>query len=424
MQRKQSLGTVSRILAIMGVTLILANSGWARVNKTLYTFTGGVDGNAPSALIFDGAGNLYGTTPGGGPGACQNLDGCGTVFELMHNADGTWTKKVLYEFMGGVDGAYPQAGLVFDGTGNLYGTTEGGGAYVNNCAIGPGLVLGCGLIFELLPNSNGTWTESVLYSFAGNQDGAFPLSGLISDGAGNFYGTTLEGGGVIGIAGVAFKLSPSTSGWTESVLYIFARYYSPGSLIFDSAGNLYGTTSGQGAYGNVFWLTPNPTGYWTRHVLHRFTGGNDGASPASGLIFDSAGNLYGATSGGGAFGYGNVFRFTPNLKGGWSEHVLHQFTGGTQGGSPGAGLTLDAAGNLYGTTYHGGNLSNCSGGCGVAFELTPTAHGWKESVLWSFANHPGAYPAAVPVLDTAGNLYGTTTGDGITTQGSVFEITP
>jgi hypothetical protein len=416
----------------MAVTLILANSAWGRVDKILYTFTGGADGNAPSALIFDGAGNLYGTTPGGGSGACQNLNyvGCGTVFELMHNADGTWTKKVLYEFMGSDDGAYPQAGLIFDGTGNLYGTTEGGGAYVNNCAIGsvllPGLVPGCGLIFELMPNSDGTWTESVLYSFADNQDGAFPLCGLILDGAGNLYGTTVLGAGVNGLGGVAFKLSPSTSGWTESVLYNFPYDSGPGSLIFDSAGNLYGTNSGRGAYGygNVFWLTPNPTGYWTRHVLHRFTGGNDGASPATGLIFDSAGNLYGATSGGGAFWYGNVFRFTPNLKGGWSEHVLHQFTGGKQGGSPGAGLTLDATENLYGTTYNGGNLSNCSGGCGVAFELTRTTHGWKESVLWSFSDHPGAYPAAVPVLDTAGNLYGTTTGDGTTTVGSVFEITP
>jgi uncharacterized repeat protein (TIGR03803 family) len=424
MRRKQSIGTIGRILAIMAVTLILANSAWGRVDKILYTFTGGADGNAPSALIFDGAGNLYGTTPGGGSGACQNLNyvGCGTVFELMRNADGTWTKKVLYEFMGGDDGAYPPAGLIFDGKGNLYGTTEGGGP--GDCAIGP--VPGCGGVFELMPNSDGTWTESVLYSFTDSQDGAFPLSGLILDGAGNLYGTAIDGGGATGLSPVLFKLSPSTGGWTESVLYNFAPFSSPGSLIFDSAGNLYGTNSTDDGYGNggVFQLTPNPTGYWTRHLLHQFTGGNDGAMPATGLIFDSAGNLYGATSGGGAFGYGNVFRFTPNLKGGWSEHVLHQFTDGKQGGSPAAGLTRDAAGNLYGTTYHGGNLANCSGGCGVAFELTPTAHGWKESVLWSFADHPGAYPAAVPVLDTAGNLYGTTTGDGTTTVGSVFEITP
>ena len=167
------------------------------------------------------------------------------MFELMHNADGTWTRKccmsswvaTIYEFMGGDDGAYPPAGLIFDGTGNLYGTTEGGGPV--DCFIGP--VRGCGGVFELMPNSDGTWTESVLYSFADSHDGAFPLSGLILDGAGNLYGTTIEGGGATGLSPVEFKLSPSTSGWTESVLYNFAPFSSPGGLVFDSAGNLYGT---------------------------------------------------------------------------------------------------------------------------------------------------------------------------------------
>jgi hypothetical protein len=156
----------------------------------------------------------------------------------------------------------------------------------------------------------------------------------------------------------------------------------PGSLIFDATGNLDGTSGGDGSPGAAFQLTPTSTGGWTYHLLHRFTGGNDGSTPNGPLIFDSAGNLYGTTGGGGVYGYGNVFRLTPNSNGGWTEHVLHQFTGGKQGAQPAAGLTHDATGNLYGTTYYGGNLSNCSSGCGVAFELTPNSNGgWKEIVL-------------------------------------------
>jgi hypothetical protein len=174
----------------------------------------------------------------------------------------------------------------------------------------------------------------------------------------------------------------------------------------------------------AFQLTPTSTGGWKYHVLHRFTGGKDGAGPQAALIFDSTGSLCGTTSSGGTYGYGNVFRLTPNSNGGWTEHVLYQFTGGKQGAQPAAGLTHDASGNLYGTTYYGGNLSNCSSGCGVAFALTHTSSGWKESVLWLFGDHPGAHPAAGLVLGSAGNLYGTSLGDGTTTFGSVFEITP
>lgn len=404
------------MLVVIIVIPVLTPGAWAQSTyKTLHKFSGGADGDFPSGVIFDRAGNLYGTTLLGG------ALGYGVVFELMPNSNGTWTESVLYQFMGGHDGAYPLSSLIFDGAGNLYGATEGGGD-PQHCSVN--LLDGCGVIFELMPNSNGTWTESALYQFTGGNDGAFPAASLIFDGTGNLYGTTSQGGAKT--LGVVFKLSPSTGGWTESVLRSFGRRGAfPGSLIFDAAGNLYGTSAGLGYPGLAFQLTPTSTGVWTYHLLHRFAGGNDGSTPNGGLIFDSAGNLYGTTGGGGVYGYGNVFRLTPNSNGGWTEHALHQFTGGKQGAQPAAGLTHDAKGNLYGTTYYGGNLSNCRSGCGVAFELTRNSNGgWNEIVLHTFLDHPGAHPAAGLVLDTTGNLYGTSVGDSTTTFGSVFEIAP
>ena len=393
--------------------LILANraSGVA-TTTTLYAFTGGTDGNEPSGVTFDNAGNIYGTASGG-------TLGYGFVFELTPNSNGTWTKSVLYQFMGGHDRAYPSSSLIFDATGNLYGTTDGGGD-PDHCVVGS--VDGCGVVFELTPNSNGTWNESPLYQFTGGSDGAFPASPLIFDGAGNLYGTTFGGGNIYG---VAFKLSPSNNGWTESVLYTFgSKHTPPSSLVLDPAGNLYGTSAGVYTNGQVFKLTPTTSGEWTYAILHAFTGGTDGAHPEGGLIIDATGNLYGTTSSGGAFGFGNVFKLTFNPKGYWSEHILHQFPGGSLGAQPVAGLTRDAAGNLFGTTYYGGHLSRCNNGCGVAFELRPTAQGWKATLRSLFGDHPGAHPAAALILDKSGNLYGTTQGDGTATFGSVFEITP
>jgi uncharacterized repeat protein (TIGR03803 family) len=414
-RNRKRLSTLEAVMlvVIIVIPVLSPGAGAASKYKTLHKFSGGADGNVPSGVIFDRAGNLYGTTSLGG------ALGYGVVFELMPNSNGTWTESVLYQFMGGHDGAYPSSSLIFDGAGNLFGATAGGGD-PEHCTVNS--VDGCGVIFELMPNSNGTWTESALYQFTGGSDGAFPAA-VIFDGAGNLYGTTPVGG-ALGY-GVVFELMPNSNGtWTEIVLRSFTRKGPfPGSLIFDAIGNLDGTSGGDGSPGAAFQLTPTSTGGWTYHLLHRFTGGNDGSTPNGPLIFDSAGNLYGTTGGGGVYGYGNVFRLTPDSNGGWTEHVLHQFTGGKQGAQPAAGLTHDATGNLYGTTYYGGNLSNCSSGCGVAFELTPNSNGgWKEIVLHTFLDHPGAHPAAGLVLDTTGNLYGTSVGDSTTTFGSVFEI--
>ncbi len=428
MNHKKFFGTANAALMIVIIlTLVLAPGAWAQSKfKTLYKFTGGTDGSQPRAgLIFDQAGNMYGMTQGGG------ANGFGTVFKLTPNSDGSWSETVLHRFTGDTDGFMPHAGLTFDVAGNLYGTTSAGGAY------------GSGTVFELTPSSDGSWTENVLHHFNG-KDGRDPMAGLIFDAAGNLYSTTFAGGAPelcvpSGGCGTVFKLTPNSDGsWTESVLYSFCSIAhctdggtSQAGLTFDAAGNLYGTTPLYGSriafgYGVVFKLTPNSDGSWTEAVLHQFRGGKDGGHPYANVTFDAAGNLYGTTNAGGAYGGGTVFELTPNSDGSWTENVLHHFNG-KDGRGPMAGLIFDQAGNLYGTTEGGGNPScgSYSNGCGVVFRLTPNAKGrWNETVLHTFTDHPGAFPLAGLVFDAAGNLYGTTSGDGTTTFGSVFEITP
>jgi len=405
MNYKKFFRAASTALMIVIAVFMLTPGAWAQTKfKTLYKFTGGADGAFPYAdLIFDQAGNLYGTTSDGG------AYGGGVVFQLTPNTDGSWTESVLYSFCSLTncdDGSGPMAGLILDRAGNLYGTTSGGGD-------------GWGTVFMLTPNSHGTWTESVLHAFTG-EDGTYPNAGLIFDQAGNLYGTT-------GVA--AFKLTPNSDGtWTESVLHIFTGADGNAGLIFDEAGSLYGMTHNGGfGFGVVFELIPNPDGTWKEKVLHQFGAGRDGGYPMAALIFDHSGNLYGTTNGGGAYDVGVVFKLTPNVDGSWKERILHTFNYNGKGGyDPNASLILDSAGNLYGTTVAGGN-SICSGdrGCGVVFKLAPDAHGgWTETVLHAFQDKPGANPQAALIFDAAGNLYGTTAGDGSTTFGSVFELTP
>ena len=255
------------------------------------------------------------------------------------------------------------------------------------------------------------------------------------DASGNLYGTGAWGCGTPGISCV-FEMTPGNNGWSFNQLYQLsgpAGWYPSGTTpIFDAKGNIYATTAfggkqgcspyGNGCYGLgvAFELTPNGDGSWSEKVLHTFKGGKDGESPTCALVFDAAGNLYGTTFAGGTYGYGNVFMLTPNPDGTWTEKVLHQFTGGNDGGTPAGGAIFDAAGNLYGTAWKGGAF-----GFGVVFKLKsrPTG-GWKYELLHSFHNKPGAYPWSGLVFDAAGNLYGTTQGDGRKTFGSVFEIVP
>ncbi len=352
-----------------------AGSGW--VFNSLYSFAGGGDGGNPfSAVIFDGAGNLYGTTGAGGIG---DNGGYGTIFSVRppetpcSTAVCPGTKTVLYSFTGGSDGVMPNeygGSLVFDKAGNIYGTTTNGGLL--ECESGS---LGCGTVFQLSPSGSG-WTESVLYRFTGGSDGAWPTSGLIFDQAGNLYGTAIIGGVQGGCqfvdyygCGVVFKLSPSGSGWTESVLYSFTGGADGGlpvgGLVFGPSGNLYGTTEyyGQGGGGTVFQLTPS-NGNWTLETIYSFNGDE---GPLDNLAIDEAGDLYGTTGLDGAYGAGNVFEFQPSDEG-WTYTSLYDFCAiypCNDGAIPVGSVIFDQNGSLYGTTYAGG-----SAGRGVVWEIT------------------------------------------------------
>jgi len=417
MSWKRFFAAASAALAIVIMTLVLTPGAWAAGKyKILYRFSG-TDGASPQAgLIFDAAGNLYGTTASGG------AFGAGTVFELSPGANGAWNEKVLYSFCAVKnckDGANPSAGLIFDGAGNLYGETWAGGP-IRGCW----WKSGCGTVFQLAPGANGQWTETVLHSFEFTT-GFYPNGVLIFDTSGNLYGTAGGGGDC---RGTLFQLSPGADGqWTTTVLHLFGRTDWPpvGGVIFDAAGNLYGTTDGVNGpanYGGVYELT---NGQWTETKLYTFHGG---AVADGRLVFDAAGNLYGATTRISGSGYGFIFKLSPGSNGQWSKAVLHSFKG-KDGGNPVAGLIFDLAGNLYGTTYNGGDQS-CSGGCGIVYKLTPTKTWWAETILHYFRGKDGSAPAAGLILDQAGNLYGTTSAGGNLSDcsgtgcGVVFEITP
>lgn len=336
------------------------------VESVLHSFKrGGQDGLGPNGgLIFDASGNLYGTTYSGGTRSCTHFSGphgCGTVYELIPQPDGTWAEQILHDFTGGGgDGTNPTAGLVFDAAGNLYGTTYyGGSSKVCGKA-------GCGTVFELTPGADGTWNEKILFNF-NYHTGKNPNAALTLDASGNLYGTTVYGG--TEFYGTVFELTPSASGeWSETILHGFASGRSDGDdpesgVTFDSAGNLYGTTflGGDAGYGTLYELTPSGAGSWTETIVHSFLGNvTDGAQPSSGaLVFDSAGNLYGASGTGGTSFQGAIFEFTPSAGGGWTESILHSFAPGPGGYYPFSSLILDSAGNIYGTTgtYGGTNKS-------------------------------------------------------------------
>jgi uncharacterized repeat protein (TIGR03803 family) len=428
---------LSIALAVAAFTFSQAVLAQAQTESVLYSFSGGSDGGGPPAgLVADRAGNFYGVTASGGQtsGNCANNQGCGVVFELSPDGSGGWTETVLYTFTGGTDGAFPASTLLIDDSGNLYGAAASGGNVTSkDCS-----PYGCGVVFEL-SRTTGGWTESVLYSFHFT-DGERPTS-LIRDASGNFYGTTLLGGN--SNSGTVFKLSSGSTSWVETILHSFtggAGGYQPNGVVLDASGNVYGTTAyggvgdvpacGFAACGIVFKLTPTSGGGWYEVALYTFTGGTDGGVP-NGLIMDPAGRLYGTTfSGGkppcgGQSGCGVVFRLIPGV-GGWHESVLYTFTG-TNGKNPAANLVQATSGNLYGTTTEGGiKNSNCDvSGCGLVFKLAPTSGGWwTPSTLHEFDSTDGAFPQATPLLDSAGNLYGTTLYGGASNFGTVFEIQP
>ena len=401
-------------LAIVLALAVVANpAAQAQTFTVLHSFTDGADGAEPYAgVTMDRMGNLYGTTTAGG-----GNNGGGTVFKLSHRGTG-WTLSTLYAFVQTGDGSLPAARVVFSPDGTLYGTTYYGGQTGN------------GTVFNLRPPATACrsvlcpWTETVLYSFTGGNDGSHPYFGdLIFDSAGNIYGTT-NVGGAHG-EGVVFKLTHSNGDWTESVLYSFTGgndgSYPYSGVIFDSTGNLYGTATygGSGFNGAVYELSPSGSG-WTESTVYSFTGGaSDGGSPIGGITFDAHGNLYGTTNVGGPGDGGTAWELTPS-GGNWNFTLLQGFEG-YQG--PYDTPTLDAAGNVYGTSIFSG------GGDGEAFELTPSGGGWHYT-SYAFNGNDGYAPTGGVVLDAEGNLYGTTfaggTGHGQNCSGCgvVFEISP
>ena len=428
-QRQQALRCAGRLASrlLLGLVIAMAAAlgGQSQTYSVIYNFHGAGDGGNPqTGVSVDAAGNLYGTTFAGGSQNCYA--GCGTVYKLTPK-NGSWVLSTLYAFRGGSDSAFPSSRVIFGPDGALYGTTAGG-SYAN-CANG------CGTVYRLQPpptfcrSVTCPWTKTTLYTFPGYPDGNQPQGGdLVFDRSGNIYGTTYFGGTTS--SGTVFQLTHSNGGWTESVLYNFAGLsdgkYPNGSVVFDHAGNLYGTTVGGGhaLYGGfdgagvIFELSPSGSG-WVESVVYAFMDQSDGAEPMAGVTFDSAGNMYGTTyAGGGAAcmygaynGCGTIFKNGP---------AIYAFPGSGYGpnGGPLAPVTLDAPGNVYGTTYmHGANNS------GAIFKLS--AGDYAYTSLYDFVLFTGGLnPVSNVTFDSSGNMYGTASGGGRYGPGVVWEITP
>ncbi len=410
-------------------TLVLAPTLQAATHdKVLYRFTDGTDGAYPNSLILDKAGNIYGIASWGGDHNCSNgypNSGCGVVFELLPSSEGKWQERVLYAFKGGTDGIQPAGNLLFDSAGNLYGTTFGGGTDTS-CNQG---AQGCGTVFKLSPNRDGTWTETVLYNFQDGSDGAQP-TGLTFDVSGNLYGVSYHYAG-----SAVFELSPPQkkgAAWTETTIYTTGNgsyIWVSRNLAFDETGNLYGSWSPNICCGGVLELKHLDKS-WQETDLYDFPGGGNGAEPVSGIIFDGKGRMYGTgISGGNNWG----IAFELKRSGGqWIESMLYNFcslNNCADGAWPYAPLVFDQAGNLYGTTGAGGAACSIRDGCGVVFKLVPTKSGeWKETVLHSFKGGLDGYsPYDGVTLDGKGHIYGTTAFGGTSSgqgYGTVFEVPP
>ncbi|HEX3429534.1 MAG TPA: choice-of-anchor tandem repeat GloVer-containing protein [Rhizomicrobium sp.] len=384
------------------------NAANASMFSVLHTFKGGRDGSGPfGRLMMDKKGNLLGVTTDGGRSCRDARYGCGTVYEVTP----TGAHTVLFFFHPEGDGIFP-TGLAQDKLGNIYGTTLLGGSRVDHARP-------LGTVFKLAPDG----TETVLHTFTG-PDGSSPI-GLTKDATGNLYGSS-QTNSFYGCCGLVFKVAADGA---ESTFHTFTGGNDGGDpvarVIADSAGNLYGATAwgggtGCGGYGcgTVYKLAPDGT----ETILYAFSGGADGESPEAPLKMDDGGNLYGTADGGGANGFGVVFKLTPS----GVESVLHSFAGGSDGrGTFMNGLYLDSSGNVYGATTYGGGTGCAGYGCGTVYRIAPDG---KERILHSFAGQTdGAFPATDLILDEAGNLYGTAQVGGETEEsccGTVFKLTP
>ncbi len=401
---------------ICGLVFLFSTGGWASSEKILYRFPSDGSGELPySGLLLTPNGILYGTTAGIEP---QDQ---GTVFELRPETATTESEfihTVLYRFLGGTDGSSPCGDLITDGKGNLFGTTQSGGAF-----------LYYGTVFELSPPNDGSWHEIVLHSFS-YSDGAWPYAGLLFDGEGNLYGTAVAGGP--DNHGVVFELSPKDGAWIYTPIFDFDGTDGggpQGGLSWDHKGNLWGTTGS-----TIFELSPS-NGVWVLAVNY-FLDGTNGLSPLNGRpAIDQNGIVYGTTAYGGTYDNGTVWQLQ-QTNGVWTETVLYSFSGGGDGAYPEGSVRL-SQGHLFGTTLAGGEANSCGGtGCGVVFELSSQVAGAGaiETVLHKFSGTgtgDGANPVDRLTTDPHGNLLGTTQygGDNKCNNqnagcGSVFKVIP
>lgn len=397
------------VAILLALALIASPSAQSQTFTLLHEFVGDGDGSEPlSAPLLDPNGTLYGVTTSGG------AFNYGTIYRV----DSAGKETILHSFLGG-EGLGPVGGLIRDAAGNFYGTTVDGGM-----PEGGGCAHGCGTVFKRDSSGN----QTILYAFTGTTDGGGPNATLLRDPAGNFYGTT-DNGGVPSCyvsfgCGVIFKLDAANH---ETVLYRFTDFTDgkdPVGLVADASGNLYGTTYDGGTYGAGVVFKLAPSGTLTN--LYSFTGGADSDNPNGRLITDKAGNIYGTTNGGllGSHSVGNVFKLDPA----GNFTALYTFTGGADGSYPNS-VIMDASGNLYAVAYAGGTGTGCYyGSCGLVFKLDPSGN---RTILHSFSGTDGQLPNSL-TIDSAGNLYGTTLGGGKVTKrctyykgcGTLFKVTP
>jgi uncharacterized repeat protein (TIGR03803 family) len=420
-RKKEMALFIGAISLALSVILLGGTGAFGQTLTTLHDFGANMDGQNPQAgVVFDQLGNLYGTTIGG-------VNGNGIVYSLTPPEGGgaPWTESVLHKFAGQPDGAVPVSSLTISPSGGLFGTTEEGGAH------------NMGTVFGVKPpqNPGGPWRERALYSFGSSAtDGVIPNAELLPANPG-FYGVTREGG-AHGF-GTVFLVTPQAGGggdWSETILYSFAgsgdAAFPSGGLVADQAGNLYGVTllGGANNLGAVYQLSPPTTegGSWTETVIFSFSG-PDGTLPSGQLQFDQTGALYGTTDGGGSLSEGTVFQLTPSSHPGapWTQTVLYSFSGGSpDGGNPVAGVKIDNMGRLFGTASTGGAGQPFPGG--VIFKLTPPANQgdpWTETVLHAFGGPDGFRSLSLLVL-RSGGFYGTTSLGGLNGTGTVFVLTP
>jgi uncharacterized repeat protein (TIGR03803 family) len=377
-----------------GLLAAMPCASWAGTLTVVHNFTGGSDGGGPvDGLLVDAKGSLFGTTSGGGAA------GAGTVFLV----DTHGTQTVLHSFQGGADGATPNGGLIQDAGGTLFGTTTAGGT------------AGAGTVYSMRGK-----TERVLYSFAGGTaDGATPQAGLVRDASGKLYGTT-SAGGASG-HGTVYQLIPGKGGtWTEKVLYSFAGgsdgAVPVGRVALDSAGNLYGTTSEGGTFGSgtVFQLAAQAN--WKENILHTFQNTNDGYTPYAGLVADAAGNFYGAATGGGSNGGGTIFELSPS-NGSYNFSVLASVPGWGVSGTF-RDVLVQPNGVIYATTHCDGN------GAGSIFELTQSGGVWTYTLLYNFTGGSDGQFSISNLVLKGNQLYGTTIYGGSKGAGTVYAFTP